>query len=563
MNTMDALLDLNYRIEAKYPLILVKSHEEGRFLRSMQTSMNQFSGVSGELGRQFYTWSLTEGMVLVEMTTTKGKKGQRDKIHMSQTNIEETDEITDVLAWIKKTAIKDAAEYAERRAESMKDRIARRKTTGHVSLPRRVYILKDTHPFMEIAPVRRYLRDLADILPTTAGTTVILLSPQMTLDPDIEKQVAVVDFPLPNEGEMEAFAREMVDENRKKLEAVPDGAEILKIARACLGLTYSETENVLAKSIAQHGKIKLQIISDEKKQIVEKSGVLKIIEPDISLDELGGMEDLKEEIAMMISESNDPEAAKWPLPPPRGILLGGPPGTGKTAIAKGIAKLKQVLCIGFSLSSCKGSHLGESEANFEAAIKVIDSNGDCVVLMDEAEKDMPASDAYQGDGGVGEGLLGQWLSWMQNSTSRKLVVMTCNDPRKLRPEAIRAGRIDTFWWNDLPSAEQRVKILALHLTKRKRPHSEVYDLGAVAEATDEYSGAELEQVVIKGLRIAFHKKRDLDTKHLLAGAKQIQPVAKTMKEKIETLREWAKTRARPTSSVKKKSKRTLQTSREL
>jgi len=551
-----SLMNLYYRTLAKYPLIWVTTHEEGRFIRSFRLMLNP---VGDNEGHSFYTWSLTEGL-LEHVRDKESDEGDALK------PVENTEDITEVLGHIKKVAENDAAVFAKRKGESSVERAKRRKEGGDslTTLTRRIYVVKDPHPFMEIAPVRRYLRDLAEILPHTAGTTVILLSPQLTLPTDVEKQVSVVDFPLPTEDEMVPFVRRMVKENRKKLKVHPkEPEEVLRIARSCLGLTYAEAENVISSSIAEHEKILLQEIANEKKGIVEKSGVLKLHDPDIDLDDLGGMEDLKEELDMISAEIADPTAAKWPLPPPRGLLIGGPPGTGKSALAKAVAKRFKVCLIQLDFGSLMGSHVGESEGNMDLALKVIDSINDGVVWIDEVDKAFPGKNAFEGDSGTGKRMVGKLLTWMQERKTRGIIIMTCNDPRVLRPESIRAGRIDTFWWNDLPSAAQRENILAIHLAKRQR-HPEDYALGGVAEVTEDFSGSELEQTVVKALRIAFHKKRDIKLTDLLTASKQIVPVAASMKEDITALREWAKNRARPTSTKKQPVRRAMaRASREL
>jgi AAA+ superfamily predicted ATPase len=559
-----ALLDLYYRIEAKYAVVLVNSHEEGRFIRSIKAAIEEFDKESHAEERMFYTWSMTEGMIHHTEVEEEGEKAGKKMVpHLAP--VENTGDITEVLAWIKKKGEEEMAELAKRKNEDGEERLKAKKS-GRKPLPRRVYILKDPHPFIEIAPVRRYIRDLAEILPLTKGATVILLSPQLTLPSDIEKQVSIVDFPLPTVDELVPFVKKMIKDCKKRLKKgkVPtDAAEIFKIARACVGLTYSDAENVISRSIIEHGEIRIEEISGEKKQIIMKSGIMEILESDLTLDQLGGMEDAKEEIQMMIAESDDPAAAEHPLEPPRGMVFSGPAGTGKTAIAKAIANERKTVCVSYDLGALKGSHVGETEAKQILSHKIIESLWNPVVVLDEAEKNIPQEGAYQGDGGTGEGAVGRWLSFLQNSKCKMLWILTCNDPRVLRPAAIRAGRIDSFWWNDLPSAEQREKILAIHLSKRKR-NPEDYDLEEVASNTEDYSGAELEETVKKGLRICFHKKRPLETKDLVAGAKQVMPVAVTMKEKIADLREWAKTRARPTSKQQTKGRRAVaNSSREL
>jgi ATP-dependent 26S proteasome regulatory subunit len=420
--------------------------------------------------------------------------------------------------------------------------------------------MKDPHPFMEIPVVRRLIRDLAEVMPQTYGMTVVFVSPELALPADIEKCVSLVDFPLPEEAEMKTLATSLVynRQNQKKLGRRLTDEEVTAIARACLGLTLDEAENVIAKGIAQpdgtdSGAL-IQGINGEKKEMLRKAG-LEYQEPDITLKDLAGMEVLKDHFARDKKVMMSPKAEELCLEKPKGVLLFGPPGTAKTRFSVAVAgELAQPLVI-LDLNAMKGSLVGQTETTLRTALARIDAIGHCVVQLDEIEKMFAGSMGASMDSGVSQGILGKMLSWLTSPKRKAYVIMTANRlfdremSPTVAPEMIRKGRIDEHFFVDLPTADVRAAIFQIHIAKRKRKPRD-FDLTKLAEKTEGFSGSEIEQVVSQGIRDAFFENHDLRTEDMVSAAVGTNPLSVTMKEEIERIRNWVVKEKRARSASK-------------
>lgn len=496
------LKEFHYLVAARYAIVAVETYEEIRFSQYVNRLFK---------GREIFSWTLTEGLIQ-----------EVDGDHTEMKPITGTDDFPAVL------------NYIRREAEKEPDK-------------KRIYVLKDFHPGLDSALVRRAVRDVANLLPQT-GASIFMVSPQIKIPTDLEKAITLVDFPLPTEDEMVSRVKASILNNSVRLKGkkIPED-RTREIARSCLGLTDYEADNCLAKSLVKHNDYLIREIADEKKQIIRKSGLLEIYDPDVSLDDLGGMEALKDYLAQVAVQADDPKAKDFGLPPPKGILLLSPPGNGKSALAKAIANSRSLTPVRFDFSAMLGSLVGESEANMRKGLARIDSINRCVAWMDEIEKAFPGKDAGAGDSGTSRRMLGQVLTWMQEHKSEAYIVATANSISNLPPELLRAGRFDSIWFIDLPTLEQRKQILGIHLRKRGRAWATEDHLEAIATVTEGFSGAELEQAVINGLRTAFYRKLGKEDQGLINAivysASQMRPLSQTMKEDIEQLRAWAKDRA--------------------
>jgi len=508
-------------VKARYALVGIETYEEGRLMDYIHASCDD---------RTIWTWSITDGLARESLSKKDGVKT------LTSDSVAETEDYNAVLVHIKKEIV---ANKADEKA---------------------IIILKDFHPAFESAIIRRHLRDLSISL-THTRTTIFLVSPTLEIPSDLEKAISVIEFPLPNEEEMLRLVQACHHNNKAKFKKKVLSDEMTEVARASLGLTVYEADTSLAKAVAKHGRFELQEIADQKKQILRKSG-LEIYEPDIAMEDLGGLEILKDYLNQVFSAMEDPQATLFGVPPAKGVLLLSSPGNAKSALAKAIAKkLKRVL-VRFDPGAMMGSLVGESEKNMRKAMSRIETINRCILWVDEIEKAMP-KDVGTGDSGTAKRMFGSFLTWLQENKSEAYCVFTANDIRPLPPELMRAGRIDSIWYIDLPTVAQRSQILGIHLKKRKRS-GENLCLTDVAGVTENFSGAELEQVVINSIRASFHDgKRDLRDSDLITAAKEIVPIATTMKEEIEGLRTWAKTRARFASRPEGKGKRTLASSRTL
>lgn len=503
------LKEYHHLVVARYAIVAIETYEEVRLIQYFHSLFKD---------REIYTWSVTEGLA----------KESVDEENHESVPFKDTEDYNAVLKWIHDASKKEPDK-------------------------KRIFILKDFHPSMDSAVIRRGLRDLASLLPMTA-TSIFLVSPQIKIPSDLEKAVTLVDFPLPSEDEMIRMVKASMFNNAHMLKGKKIGDDrIREIARSCLGLTNYEADCVMAKSLVKHKDYVLREIADEKKQIIRKSGVLEIYDPDVALKDLGGMEELKDYLAQVKVQADDPKAKDFGLPAPKGILLLSPPGNGKSALAKAIAQDRDLTLVKFDFGAMLGSLVGESEGNMRKSFSRIESINRCVCWVDEIEKAFPGKDTGGGDSGTSKRMLGMMLTFMQERKGEGYFVATANSIANLPPELLRAGRFDSVWFIDLPSPEQREQILKIHLKKRGRDWGSSEGLDEVTKATDGYSGAELEQAVINGLRIAFYKKRDAENKSLygdiIEAVSKMRPISVTMAEDIEQLRTWAKGRAQMASKA--------------
>jgi ATP-dependent 26S proteasome regulatory subunit len=412
---------------------------------------------------------------------------------------------------------------------------------------RGLFVLRDFHAFVNDPTVVRKLRDLAHDLRKTQKN-VFLLSPVTKIPPELEKDLCIVDWDLPNRRELtkvvEDLAQQLPQGCEPGLAKDADGRE--QIVDAALGLTLMEAENVIAKSIVRHKTFHLPTVLAEKKHIIRKSGILEYYEAEESLDGIGGLEILKQWLVKR-RHAFTSEARDFGLPLPKGILLLGVPGCGKSLTAKAVGAAWQMPLLRLDVGKIFGGLVGASEENMRKALKTAEAVAPSVLWLDEIEKGLSGTgSSNMSDGGTTSRVFGTFVTWMQEKTAPVFVIATANDVRSLPPELLRKGRFDEIFFVDLPTQEERTEILKIHLKKKGREIAHL-DLGRLMEATPDFSGSEIETVVVSALYEAFDADphvRTLSTDQLLHAAKEIVPLAVTMQEKIADMREWAKTRAR-------------------
>jgi SpoVK/Ycf46/Vps4 family AAA+-type ATPase len=287
-------------------------------------------------------------------------------------------------------------------------------------------------------------------------------------------------------------------------------------------------------------------VFSEKQQIIRKSGLLEYYSSEEDFHQVGGLAALKDwlnkrEVAFTA------EANAFGLPPPKGVLLLGVQGCGKSLCAKAVSRLWQLPLLRFDMGRMFGSLVGSSEENVRRAIAVTESIAPVVLWVDEIDKAFAGSQSSgMTDGGTTARVFGTFLTWLSEKTAPVFVIATANDVSQLPPELLRKGRLDEIFYVDLPSPEERADIFRIHLAKRGR-ESEAFDVMALAAASHDFSGAEIEAAVISALYDAFYAKEALASRHVLATLAQTVPLAKTMAEKVAAQREWAKGRARNAS----------------
>jgi ATP-dependent 26S proteasome regulatory subunit len=412
-------------------------------------------------------------------------------------------------------------------------------------------VLKDFHPYLSDPAVVRSLRELAHALKSTY-TTVILLSPTLTIPPELEKEISVLDVPLPTARDLLALLKEIVTVVRRTNRAQVNltAAEAEQLIQAALGLTLSEAENAFAKAIARNGKLDkddIALVLDEKRQVIRKAGLLEYYPTDEKLGNVGGLESLKGWLSRRTAAFGEP-ARRFGLPQPKGLLLLGVQGCGKSLTAKAIAATWKLPLLRLDMGRIFSGLVGSSEENLRRAIRVAEGVAPAVLWVDEIEKALSGvASSGQSDGGVTARVFGSLLTWLQEKTAPVFVVATANRIDLLPPELLRKGRFDEIFFIDLPTAEERREIFGIHVARRGRAAGG-YDLERLASLAVGYSGAEIEQAVVAGLYDAFAEQRELSQVHIEKAIRESVPLAATMREEIGRVREWARTRTRPASS---------------
>jgi MoxR-like ATPase len=415
-----------------------------------------------------------------------------------------------------------------------------------------IFLFKDFHPFLtknNYAIIRK-LKDIALHL-KNSFKTIILISPVMEIPAELDKEVTVINFPQPTKEDLGVLLDKIVAELRdhKQIQIDLDAEGRDRLLSAALGLTLGEAENVFAKIIVQEQCLNGNHVNEvfaEKQQIIRKSGLLEYYAADEDFSNVGGLDVLKDWLNKRSVAFTD-EAREFGLPAPKGILLLGVQGCGKSLCAKAVSRLWQLPLLRFDMGRMFGSLVGSSEENVRRAIAVAESVAPAVLWVDEIDKAFVGSQSSGAtDGGTTARVFGTFLTWLSEKKAPVFVVTTANDVSQLPPELLRKGRLDEIFYVDLPSAEDRESIFKIHLTKRGRDAAK-FDLPAMVVASAEFSGAEIEESIISALYDAFYDKRELDTSHILAALAQTVPLAKTMSEKINALRKWAVGRARNAS----------------
>jgi len=419
---------------------------------------------------------------------------------------------------------------------------------------RQVWILRDLPAWLRDPTVNRALRSLVrglTLSPRDEARAVIVLTPSSEVPPELAGHAVVIDFPLPDRAEiaqiLDAAIAALPDEIRDQ--AAPNGARDAAID-AAVGLTAEEAQACYAKSLVSTRRIDPATVAAEKKRVIAREKILEWIDPmPGGLDAVGGLEALK---AWLTSRraAFGPRARAYGLPAPKGALLVGVPGCGKSLTAKAIATAWGMPLLRLDMGALKSKWVGESEGNIRKALRVAETVAPCVLWLDEIEKALAGATQGAADGGTSADALGAVLSWMQDRAGSVFVVATANDVTALPPELLRKGRFDELFFVDLPSAIERGAIVQAALRQYGRdagPGAEIY-LADVATATADFTGAEIAALVPEALYSAFADgERAITTADLVAAAAATVPLARTAAEKIDKLRAWAKGRARPAS----------------
>lgn len=507
-------------IRAKYVLILIRAKEERRVEALIRAVADSLPDPETKQPYRVRYWSCTQGI------TTLDENGQEVVVD---------EDSRDPIG---------ALEYVLRTEE------------------RALYVFRDLHPFLKVEhhadahQVVRRLRDAARLLKRkkpTVARCLILLSPYLEVPKDLEADVFVIDWPLPTREELNVVVEETIkgirdDQIRRAAAAVP--REV--IVEAALGLTTDQAYGAFARSLVQHKTLDAKAVIQEKRQIIAKTGVLEWVtpRPDAGIAMIGGWENFKQWAALerlAFSEA----ARAFRLDRPKGVLLYGIQGCGKSAMFEALAADWSLPAVRLVVARLFGSLLGETEEKFATVKETLRVIAPCLVFIDEIDKAM-GGEGGELTGGTAGRLRGEFLTWLQEeSESPVFRYATANNIEMLAehsPELIREGRWDEQFFVDLPNPVEAEAILRIHVDRRRvsepKPNFEAeLDYPTVAQAARLFSGAELEGVVKKAMRVAFAEgPRPVTTEDLLAAVKNTTPLATLAKRRISGLRQWAQNR---------------------
>ncbi|HDZ90677.1 MAG: AAA family ATPase [Deltaproteobacteria bacterium] len=472
---------------ARFTVLYIVTPEEERV-------MKEITGACREAGKTAYSWDIADGLMPLTESTGRVDRPARDPI--------------------------SALELISRINEPA------------------VFVLKDFHSLWEKNPqVIRKVKNLAQALKQTKKS-IIITSCQGKVPEEILDMVYVIDFTPPDFNGIREILDIFEHIPNIRVNLTHSGRE--KLIRSALGMTANQVQRVFAKAVVQKGVLDeeaIDLVTREKKAIIRESGALEFFSATETIDQVGGLDVLK---AWLHSREGcfSEDALQYGLTPPKGLLLIGIPGTGKSLTAKVVSGLWHQPLIRLDMGAVFGSLVGQSEENIRKALRLAETVSPCVLWIDEVEKGLTDPG---GDSGTGARVFGTLLSWMEEKQKPVFVVCTANNISCIPPEFSRAGRFDAIFFLDLPTFRERREILQVHLLKR-RPMIDDFDLDAMAGESAGFVGAEIEQAIIAAMVRAFNDgHREFTTDdilHVLRAREEVVPISSSQKENIEALRRW-------------------------
>lgn len=478
-------------IKARYPLIGIQTHEESRAL----TMLGQ---VGKRTGKDLITWSLTSGMEI----------GGTEYLDLG-------DALERILVYDDESGTRP-----------------------------KLFVLLDVHIYLGADGgqkndyIVRKIRDVTNAL-VGANSSLVMVGPIFPVPIELEKLVTLVDLPLPNRGEFEELYRSAAADLRSRQEVdesvdgIADEIEsgMSELTDAVAGLTLMEAENVIARAIVDRD-IRPEVVIQEKAAIIRKAGILEYHHTDVGIESVGGLDNLKDYVRRA-GKRFTREAEEYGLTKPKGLLLIGLPGTGKSLTAKAIARELKMPLLRLDMADVSSKYYGETTSNLKAALNVADAVSPAILWWDEVEKMF----ATGGDGGHEETLraLSTLLTHMEESTAPVFRVATANNT-SLKPEFM--ARFEKIFFLDAPHYGERMEIIAIHIKNVGRNPAD-YDIGQIAERTEGYVGREIRNVVMGAMEAAFDDGVEFTTEHILAECNAVVPMTEQKKEEIAALQKWA------------------------
>ena len=501
---------LSNLIRARFPYIYIPTYEEDRVSEAIRVLASDEKQV--KLPREIYTW-----------TQTKGIYSETDKKAVPNTSCPNA-----ALGFVEKCDKNAIFLFYD----------------FHVN-----FGVKNRQPDYDVI---RKLRDMVSALKTSpARKNIIFIAPELVIPDTLQKDITIFDFPLPKLEEVKDKLNKMLSQNSMVKTDNLDEEDKDKLCKAALGLTLQEAENAFALAMVNDGKLDvtdLKIIMNEKMQVIKKTGILEFIQSDCNVDDIGGLDNLKNWLKKR-NNSWSEKAKKYCLPAPKGVLITGIPGCGKSLTAKATSSIWQLPLLRLDLGKIFSGLVGSSEENMRKAIATAEAVAPSILWVDEIEKGLSGLSS-SGDSGVSSRIFGTFLTWMQEKEAPVFVIATANNISALPPELLRKGRFDEIFFVDLPTLKERKDIFKVHLTKRLKDsdvsknvplNDETFE--RLAKLTEGFIGAEIEQAVISALCEAFFEQRPLEFSDLEKIIRTTVPLSTTQKEQIVALREWANIRA--------------------
>ena len=518
----DPLGTLKVLIDSSAPIVVMETVEEVRAVRLVRAAC-------GSLNLATFEWSIASGLarcgnegneVVVDSRFPAGGTGQ-DATDLAAQAIYNTREPAQVLGVLEGISIEAA------------------------------FILKDFHRHMEDPVVVRRLRDVGQKF-SKNRRTVVIVAPSIKMPPELASLVEYLELPLPDKLRLRQIIDEMIVRvgKTRSLRRSLDTAGLDVMADNLRGLTEEQAERAVSQAIVTRYGLTAEIVTDvlqAKKEMLRRAAMLDFVDVSDTMAGVGGLANLKHWLEQRRGTWEE-KARAFGLEPPRGVVILGVQGCGKSMCAQAIAGEWKLPLVKFDSAAIFDKYIGETEKRIQKVFQVAEELSPCVLWIDELEKVFAGSgpDSASADAGVSSRLLAAFLSWMQERKAPVFVAATCNNVSALPPELIRKGRFDELFFVDLPNQAERRQIFALELARRNRRPAE-FDLDRVAAAARGYSGAEIQAAVQAALYASFSSKQPLATGSLIDALAMTVPLSATRAEEIQELRNWARARAVPAS----------------
>ena len=481
---MNFLNDFVLLLKARYPIIYISTNEEERIEYLIKYCAKKY------VIRTYYSWDFVDGY-----------QGNPNDIGFAARNPLEALDLVDKLT----------AETAS------------------------LFVLKDYDNFLKDFSVVRKLKNLSRSL-KTQPKNIIVVSSEINIPDSLKEFVTVLEFPLPSYSEILEELNRLISSLQQEIR--PD---ILNdIAVACQGLSLERIRRVLSKVIAKYGEIDASspdLILQEKKQIIQQTQLLEFCLTDKNISDLGGLDNFKDWLKLR-AKAFSQEAVNYGLPYPKGLLLVGVQGTGKSVAAKIIAHEWRLPLLRLDFGRLFASLIGQSEQRVRKVIEIAEAISPCVLWVDEIDKAFAGAQS-SGDSGTTSRVLATFITWLSEKTTPVFVVATANNIEFIPPEILRKGRFDEMFFLTLPTREEREAIFQVHLKKYRPDSIENFQVPLLGQLSKDFSGAEIEQVVIEAMRLGFNENREFNNEDILVSIQNLVPLARTKSKEIDQLKAWS------------------------